>query len=94
MPSRLQSPTDSELIAFSLLCIVLSVVIWLFSTARYLIRSQPFAELPTSDCPEPIEMTSPDFYRLFILASRPFVIRGGVRRWPALSLWADDAYLR
>jgi peptidyl-lysine (3S)-dioxygenase / protease len=50
----------------------------------------------------PATISPLEFFRTFVAASRPCVIRGGARRsndggmfkhWPACSLWQDDAYL-
>ena len=38
--------------------------------------------------PEPLE-----FYRNYVSANQPVVIRGAVRHWPAIQLWTTE-YLR
>lgn len=38
--------------------------------------------------------SSQDFYRFFVRAQKPVLLRGAARSWPAFRKWKDDEYLR
>lgn len=48
-------------------------------------KSEPITEVETID--------ADGFFDRFVTRSRPLVVRGAVRHWPAAALW-DDAYMR
>jgi len=90
----LRAPSDSELVSFTLACLALSAILWVWYLFRYLNKSQPFTEYPIDKCERLSSLSPLDLYYGYVLPSRPVVIAGGALGWAAMERWQEDSYLR